>query len=113
MGYCIKLTRGVVVGASGQNVSEPGGSGVIRLEPDPVHNHAKDVFRIADALDRLNIDSVLSAGSAACPGTDLVSGLSQHAVDEHAHVKGMSKEADRLAGNVRDVVEAFRRADEL
>ncbi|WP_131804533.1 hypothetical protein [Mycobacteroides abscessus] len=95
------------------SLPEPSAAGVVRLNPEAVRGHLKDVFAASDALSRLDIDSVLSAGSGACRGTDLVAGLSQHAVDEHAHVRTLSENANTLGEAGLGVIEAFRRADEL
>lgn len=91
---------------------EPSAGGVLRLNYEAVRGHLKDVFNASDALARLDIDSVLSVGSGACPGTDLVRGLSQHAIDEQAHVRTLSDHANAVGEKGLRDIDALRRASE-
>ncbi|TDH57563.1 hypothetical protein E2F47_02010 [Mycobacterium eburneum] len=82
---------------------------VLQLNGDLVRGFAKDVYGASDTLSNIGIDAVLLSGSAACPGTAFVSGLSTHATEQHSEVQ---KHADDVDGFGRAIVRAVDAIEE-
>lgn len=70
------------------------GAEIFHLKPNKVRGFAKEVYAASDTVGGIQIDSVLSSGAGACPGTDLVAGLQKHATEQHEQALQLSRDLD-------------------
>lgn len=87
------------------------GAEIFHLKPDKVRGFARDVYATSDAVSGMRVDSVLSSGAGACPGTDLVAGLQKHATEQHEQVLQLSRDLDGFGETVIGAIDAFQRLD--
>lgn len=84
----------------------------MRVDPAAVHGFAKDVWRVADDVTRVPLDSMFLQGSAACEGTDLVKGLATHAHEQHEAVQAFGKRCDDFGTSLKSAAETFLRQED-
>ena len=87
------------------------GAEVFHLKPEKVRGFARNVDAASDAIGALRIDSVLSTGASACPGTDLVAGLQRHATEQHTQIQALSRDLDGFGDTVIGAIDSFLRLD--
>ena len=84
----------------------------MRVDPAAVHRFAKDVWRVADDVTGVRLDSMFLQGSAACEGTDLVKGLARHAEEQHEAVQAVGKRCVDFGTSLKSAAENFMRQED-
>ncbi|PXW31309.1 UNVERIFIED_CONTAM: hypothetical protein DES50_10575 [Williamsia faeni] len=83
----------------------------MRIDPAVVHEYSKDVWKIADAVAEVRLDTMFLQASAACEGTDLVKGFATHAHDQHLEVQSIAKDCDDFGTSLKSTADTVARQE--